>query len=425
MALTYYGAYLEGLAMTPNSKYRNDIQALVNSQWDNTTVQYDVGEETEIGSFEFNPIAVYINHVVEETSTGRKNGDDFRKLIFKDIIQENGSSDRNTRGLLYQFDDNFWITTFTDNYNSVSEAVVVRRCNNLAKYVDENTGDIISIPCILDYTPTSPSPKYMEDIVTPDNHVVMIVQGNKETIKWKQNKRFIFNGRPFKITGYNNYMQNSYIDQDTTILYIDLYLDEIQPSDDIENNVANRYEHTFSIMIQDGEFEVVQGGSGRLQAIVMRDNEQLSIPLQWWAVPSESATIDENGNYQISADVELGSKIEFHVATSQYKTVQDEAICTVVETVAEKKEIVITPVFTQVRQGNVQIFEPMLMINGIKQNVDITVTAAGVKQGYYTLSKSDNTYALTCIKPTSDVLVLTIEAEDLTLQKEVKLVSAF
>ena len=178
-------------------------------------------------------------------------------------------------------------------------------------------------------------------------------------------------------------------------------------------------------MIQDGEFEVVQGGSGRLQAIAMRDNEQLSIPLQWWVVPSESATIDENGNYQISDDVELGSKIEFHVATSQYKTVQDEAICTVVETVTEKKEIVITPVFTQVRQGNVQIFEPMLMINGVKQNVNITVTVTGVKQGYYTLSKSDNTYALTCIKPTSDVLVLTIEADDLTLQKGIKLVSEF
>ena len=67
----------------------------------------------------------------------------------------------------------------------------------------------------------------------------------------------------------------------------------------------------------------------------------------------------------------------------------------------------------------------MLMINDVKQNVDITVTVTGVKQGYYTLSKSDNTYALTCIKPTSDVLVLTIEADDLTLQKEIKLVSAF
>lgn len=423
MALTYYGAYLEGLAMTPNSKYRNDMQALVNSQWENTTVRYDVSEETGIGTFEFNPIEVYVNHVVEETSTGRKNGDDFRKLIFKDIIQENQPTDRNARGLLYQFDNNYWITTFTDDYDSVSEAVVVRRCNNLAKYVDENTGDILSIPCILDYTPTSPSSKYMEDIVTPDNHVVMIVQGNKETQKWKQNKRFIFNGRPFKITGYNNYMQNSYIDNDTTILYIDLYLDEIQPSDDTENNVANRYEHTFSIMIQNGDFEAVQNGSGKLQAIVMRDNEQLDIPLNWWTVPSESATIDENGNYQILTDV--GSEIEFHVSTGKYNTVQDEAICTVVETVTEKKEIVVSPVFTQVRQGNVQIFEPMLLINGIKQEVDIAVTASGVKQGYYNLSKSDNTYALTCIKPVSDTLVLTIETDDLTLQKEIKLVSAF
>lgn len=425
MALTYYGAYLEGLAMTPNSKYRNDTQALVNSQWENTTVRYDVTEETGIGTFEFVSIEVYINHVVEETSTGRKNGDDFRKLIFKDIIQENQLTDRNARGLLYQFDDNFWITTFTDDYDSISEAVVVRRCNNLAKYVDENTGDIISIPCVLDYTPTSPSPKYMEDIVTPDNHVVMIIQGNKETLKWKQNKRFIFNGRPFKITGYNNYMQNSYIDQDTTILYIDLYLDEVQPSDDIENNVANRYEHTFSIMIQSGDFEAVQGSSGKLQAIVMKDSEQLDIPLQWWAVPDESATIDENGNYQISADVEVGSEIEFYVATGKYNTVQDEAICTVVETVAEKKEIVVTPVFTQVRQGNVQVFEPMLLVNGEKQEVDITVTASGVKQGYYNLSNSGNIYALECIRPTSDVLTLTIEVDDLISQKEVKLVSAF
>lgn len=423
MALSYYGAYINGLAMTPNGKYRNDMQALVNSQWDNTTVRFDVSEETGIGTFEFSPIEVYINHVVEETSTGRKNGDDFRKLIFKDIIQENEPTDRNVRGLLYQFDSNYWITTFTDDYDGVAEAVVVRRCNNIAKYVDENTGDILEIPCVLDYTPTSPSPKYAEDIVTPDNRLVMIVQGNKETIKWKQNKRFIFNGRPFKITGYNNYMQNSYVSQDTTILYIDLYLDEIQPSDDIENNVANRYEHTFSIMIQNDENEVLQDSSGKLQAVVMRDSEQLTIPLNWWVVPSDFATIDENGNYQILADE--GSEIEFHVATSSYKTVQDEIVCTVVNSLSDTKQIELLPVFSQVRQGNTQEFEVNLVVNGEKQSDIVTVTASGVGEKYYDFYQNGNKFTLTCKKPTSIPLVLTFEVGDLTLQKEIKLISAF
>ena len=115
MSLMYYDIYMDELAMSPNDDYRSDMQAFINAQWDNATTMFSVNEETEVGTFTFNPIEVHINHVINESTTGRKNGNDFRKLIFQELTH------RSVRGRIYQFDNNYWITTYTDDYDSISE----------------------------------------------------------------------------------------------------------------------------------------------------------------------------------------------------------------------------------------------------------------------------------------------------------------
>lgn len=366
MSLTYYNVYLENLAMSPDAEYRSGLQALVDAQWENTTTRYTIQEEVGIGSLVYQDIEVYINHVVNESTTGRKNGDDFRQIIFKEIVQSGEKSTRNQRGQLYRFDNNYWLTTFTDNYNGDSVSIVVRRCNNMAKFIDKETGDIISVPCVLDYTVTSAAPKYTEDIVTPDNYVVIIVQGNERTLPWKQNQRFLFNGRPFKITGFNNYMQNEYITESTTILYFDAYLDEIQPTDDLVNGVANRFEYNYVVNILQDNFSAIKGDTGTLTAEVKLNNEVVERPILWSCNPPIAATIDENGNYTILA--EPGISVEFKAATSQYATVQDTITCSVVESLPDNKTLVVEGLSESVSQGQSLTFGVYIYNNGVKED---------------------------------------------------------
>lgn len=423
MALKYYVDYIDNLAMSPNTEYRSGMQALVDAQWDNTTTKYTIQEEANIGTFIYTDIEVYINHVINESSTGRKNGDDFRKLIFKEIIQSGQKSFRNARGHMYKFDNNYWITTFTDNYNGDSVSVVVRRCNNIAKYVDKETGDIIEVPCVLDYTATSPSPKYSEDIVTPDNHVVLIVQGNNNTKWWKQNQRFIFNGRPFKITGFNNYLQNNYVTQDTTILYFDLYLDEIQPGDDIENSIANRYDYVYSVNILQGNFSAKKGDSGTLTAEVRLNNEVVNRSIIWSCIPSTGANIDSEGNYIILA--EPGTEVEFKASISQYDQVTGVVTCQVVESLPEIKKLVIDPVLSSIPQGQSKTFSVNLYIDGIKQTDIVNYSVEGVSTSYYSLKRNGNDFTVSALRASTNPLVFNFSVGDIKETLEIKLKSAF
>lgn len=425
MDLTYYDIYAYELAMSPNQDYRSGLQAIVNAQWDNTTTRYVIEREIEIGSCKYEPIQAYINHVINESTTGRKNGDDFRKLIFKKVSQGGFHNDEvdNVRGEMYRFNDNYWVTTFTDSYNGESLSVIVRRCNNFAKYIDKVTGDIISIPCILDYTATSAAPKYTEDIVTPDNHVTLIVQGNEKTIPWKQNQRFIFNGRPFKVTGFNDYMQNEYVDQNTTILYFDLYLDEIQPTDDIENNIANRFEYNYTMNILQDNFSVVTGSTGNLKAEVKLNGEVVNRPLFWRCKPRNAATIDNEGNYTILA--ETGTEIEFSVVMSKYKTVQATVMCQVVESLPSVRNLVIEPVIESIPQAQTRIFEVSVYIDNVKQDVNVDYVVSGPSTSNYRLVRENNIFTLTNIRMSTIPLRIIFSYENISEQIEIKLKSAF
>ena len=66
----FENAINSGMTPPPNDMYRNLQQAFINDQWDNTTAIITVGEETEIGSFEFNDTEVWATPVVEDSSTG-------------------------------------------------------------------------------------------------------------------------------------------------------------------------------------------------------------------------------------------------------------------------------------------------------------------------------------------------------------------
>lgn len=219
----------------PNNYYRDLMQEFIYSQWDNTSAKTPenggaILEQAAIGSDEYNEIEAWVKPTVASTTTGLKDGDDFLQFIFKDITHTAA------RGLLYQFNDNFWLVHDSGKFNGLPKSVGVRRCNNYMRIKDGES--VFSIPCIVDYDMGSPSIQVSTPIITPNNHAVVMVQGNDDTLRlFKYNTRYILGGRPFKLYAWQNAVNADGMSK-PTLLYLDLYLDEAHAGDDIENQLA-------------------------------------------------------------------------------------------------------------------------------------------------------------------------------------------
>lgn len=416
MSLKFYNNYIENVAVNPNTKYREDLQSLIDAQWDNTTTVYTVEEESELRDFNFNEIEVRVNHVIDEVTTGRKNGDDFRKIIFKSLKHNT------EQGRYYKFDNNYWLTTFNDEYNSVVKSIIVRRCNNFAKYVSPLDGSIISIPCILDYTASSPSPQVSTDIITPNNHIVMIIQGNEKTIEWMVNKRFIFNQRPYKITGYNNYMQNNYVDANAQLLYFDLFLDEIHADDDLVNNVANSGQFNYSINLMAPQNKLINGYKGTIEAFVFCNGGVVDRELVWTSL-DENSSVDNDGNFEIIGSA--GSVAQIRAELKGNSNVCNIVTIEIVDSFENEISIVVSPDFDQIKQGQTQNFTAYVYINGEKSSKQLIVNLSGVEEEYYNFVEENNDYSLKCLYPAQNNLVLTFIYNDVSLVKTVKLLPLF
>ena len=230
--MIYYTAKRKSLPSSPNEYYREHMQQLINSQWDNTTRLQTIEEEYPFGSLEFREVEVHMLHALDK-STRAKQGDDFRELVFQDIDY------LVNLGNYYRFSNAYWLTINLDELNRTTKNIIVRRCNNFLRWKN-SSGDIYEYPCVLEYDATAASPRVDNNIITPNNRIRVIVQANKDTLTLKVNHRFIFGDRTFKIIGYNNYMIDT-IDGQQSILYIQTQLDETSPYDDFANNIAYNY----------------------------------------------------------------------------------------------------------------------------------------------------------------------------------------
>ena len=220
----------------PNDYYRDLTQSFIDEQWYNTSAKTpenggELLEQAAIGSDEYNCIEAWIKPTVATTSTGMKDPLDFNTLIFKSIDHIV------PRGLLYQFDGDSWLVHDSGKFDGLPKSVGIRRCNNVMRIMDGDTA--FSIPVIVDYDMASPSAQISTPIITPNNHAVVMVQGNDDVYRlFKLNTRYILGGRPFKLYSYQNAINAAGMSK-PTLLYLDLYLDEAHAGDDIENQLAD------------------------------------------------------------------------------------------------------------------------------------------------------------------------------------------
>ena len=412
MALPFFENGLNnGVIQTPNDYFRDQQQAAIDQQWDCTSTKYTIKQQADFGSDVYNDIEVWIDYVVGLGSRGTTNGDDFRQLIFRDINYQV------KRGLYYQFDGNTWIVYFSDEYSSLSKDAGVRRCNNVMRIVDPENGSIFSIPCVIDYDMTSPSQQVSSYIITPNNHATVMVQGNADTLRlFKLNTRYILGGRPFKLLAYQNALIDKSIAPTPTLLYLDLYLDELHAEDDIENQLADNGSYQYAIEIDSADMELTTGTTGTLGASVSLNGEEVNREIVWSSSDTSVVAIDSQGNYQVIGTDGRSCTI---TATLQGNTSVTASIkISVVSTELLQAKIIIEPTFSKIRQYETvefavkanygsQLYEPSDVVVSLSEN------SAVMSNQYLSIQGGQDNYQITGLQiaPIPQTLYVSVQNE--------------
>lgn len=400
-----------GTITSPNDKIRDLQQASIDSLWDCTSAMYTIQQQSDFGSDVYTDIEVWIDYVVGLGSRGTTNGDDFRQLLFRDINYQV------KRGLYYQFDDNYWITYFSDEYSSLSKDAGVRRCNNVMRIVDPENGSIFSIPCVIDYDMTSPSQQVSTYIITPNNHATVMVQGNVDTLRlFKLNTRYIFGGRPFKLLAYQNALIDQSIAPTPTLLYLDLYLDEIHAEDDIENQLADNGSYQYTITIDANDMELTNGTSGTLTASIALNGEDVNREIVWSSSNTSVVTIDDNGNYEV-----VGSNGQSSVITATLNgnpAVVNSIEINVVEAESLQANVLLNPTFDSVKQFdtidfNIQVAYGSQIYTSDDVTISLSSTGKVLSNQYVaiTYSGEGSSYQISGLQitPTPQILYIKVQ----------------
>lgn len=223
---------------------KNEFQALVNAYFEVAPDYYTVREESTFGSRSYSDVDVRITKAIN-VYTGLKLGDDFKTLIFKDL------SHAVNIGMKYFFDNNYFIVINTEIYKSLAQSCIIRRCNNVLRWMDFD-GNYYEEPCIIDYPIKRPTDSIGTiNPVTPNGFIEIYAQLNEFSKLITPNQRFLFgnssNWTAFKVygSGLKNFENLMTMDNDSAqLLKLEAGVDyENSDDDDLVNGIADRYKH--------------------------------------------------------------------------------------------------------------------------------------------------------------------------------------
>lgn len=412
----FENAIASGMVPEPNQLYRDLNQAFIDEQWENTTARYTVDEQKMVDggfpAFEFDSIEVWINYVIGQVSSSAKNGDDFRQLAFRSIEHPC------VRGRYYYFEDNYWISTFTDEHDSIAKTAVVRRCNNFMRIVDPENGAIFSIPCVVEYDMSSPSVQVSRYVLTPNNHAVVMVQGNADTLRlFKTNTRYILGGRPFKLYGYQNAILDDLSSPMPTLLYLDLYLDELHDKDDLTKQLADNGVYDYQVKINSKDMILPPESTGVLTADVTLNGIEVQRELVWGTSDFRVVSIDENGRYQVNG--KIGETATINVGILGNTDVLASIRFQIADSQSIAPEISIDPSFDHIREYQTIDFNVLAFYGGQEYKpdaVELSLSENDVvtSNDYLSIDETDNGYKITCLKRTKIPQMLYISVSNQT-----------
>lgn len=381
---------------TPNDYYRDLAQSFIDQSWTNNAVKTpenggEIKEQAGIGSDEYKIIDAWIKTTVGDVTTGMRDSGDFIKIYFRDIDHVV------PRGLYYQFYNSWWICNEFGHFSGIAQDAGLRRCNNVLKIVDPENGSVFSAPCVVDYDMSSPSVQVSRYILTPNNHATVMVQGNINTLRlFKTNTRYVLGGRPFKLYGYQNALNLNLTTDYDTLLYLDLYLDEIHDGDDLVNGVAYNGDYNYKTKINSTDMTLSAGSTGSLTVDVVLNGKEVDRPVIWTTSDCKVITINQNGNYTVVGEV--GQSADIAVVLSGNEAVTDSIKITVGEQVVEP-EIYLDPAFNKIREYQTVEFKVKVSVGG--KEIEPDTVGVGLENNgneYLGITQTTSGWKMTCYK---------------------------
>lgn len=398
MGLKFYQNELNSLAYSSyNDAYRGLLQATINEQWDNTTQVIKVEEQCGIGCSNYNSLEVRVDSAID-MGTSFKQDDDFKIFAFKDIDH------KAKKGLLYQYDDDYWITINTSELGSVTSDITVRRCNNTMRWVNKENGSLYEYPCVIEYVLESPQQLKDKDVVTANGHITVICQGDNVTRYLDKNIRFIFNRQPYKLIAYQNMLNEGIKDNmASNLLYLDMYLDMIEPDDDIENNIANKGLYNYNISLQCSIQSQAQGFKGKVTPTVILNGEFVQRDVEYCG--NKNVEVDSMGNFTLVGEV--GSKAIIYANIKGNKDLKAKVEIDIVEGATDVYEVIVTPEFNSLKVNKSKEFIVSLYKNGEQQDALIDYKTNGLSNEFFRLTRNNNTFTLFALKISKSPLTIT------------------
>ena len=242
-----------------------------------------------------------------------------------------------------------------------------------------------------------------------------MVQGNTDTLRlFKLNTRYMFNGRPFKLLAYQNAILYDLQNQVPTLLYLDLYLDEIHDKDDIENNLAYNGEYDYTIQIDADNMELTNGSSGTLTATVTLNGSETGGNIVWSSSNTDVVTIDSSGQYQVVGD--SGTSATIKATLEGNSSIISSITIQVVEFQSVQPSVTINPLFSKIRQYESITFTVEAMYGSDLVTLDtvqvsLVQGSQALSNQYLTITQSGSQYTITAnaIAPSPQTIYITAQ----------------
>lgn len=222
-----------------NNDYTNEVknynQVLLDEEFELLGNVYTINEEKIRGSGIFTPIRASIS-LVDKVTNKSGNADELRVLSFQNLDYEI------EKGKRYEFDNNIWITINSTTIKTITRGVLVKRCNNVLKWYDDESGVLYEEPCILGDKITSTQVDEQTFIQVIQGELSATLQYNLKSKLININQRFIIDGTAYRVTSRNIANRKSTYDKDSVCLMtIDLEIvNKNEHVDDLNNNIANK-----------------------------------------------------------------------------------------------------------------------------------------------------------------------------------------
>lgn len=366
----------------------NEFQQTLNAYFDEAPDLYTVQEETANGSDTYADATVRIVRAIN-VYTGEKLGDDFKKIIFKE------TSHCPELGRKYYFDDNYWIVYNVEDYKNFASSLVVRRANNVLRWVDDN-GVYRQEPCIIDY-PIKRSVDYSEQVnpVAPAGFIEIFTQLNEKTRKIRAGQRFLFgnvdNWIAYKVygNGVRNFLNEKTMDNMSAgLLALDAGANFVNDdTDDLTLGIADKYKMVYEIALTPETFNGSIGETLQLNSIVYLNGTPITKNVTYTTSASAIAEVTSGG---LVTCIASGSVI-MTSALDDNEDITDTCIITV-GAFTPVYEIRVSPNDGFVLEGETKTISVYGYINGVLQGDSFVFALANnnVPASKYTLTVLGN-----------------------------------